>query len=70
MNNDGFICDNGEACGAYPVEVAPVIVTVAGETLGLDFTTSFHATVGSAAAASIGDGSPGDPKHRGFARKR
>ena len=24
LNNDGFICDPAEACGAYPVESSPV----------------------------------------------
>ena len=28
LNNDGFICDPAEACGAYPVESSPVRIVV------------------------------------------
>jgi serine protease len=51
MNNDGFICDDGEACGAYPVESQLEIVTVSADRLGLDFSTSYRTGVQAAAAA-------------------
>ena len=70
MNNDFFVCDDGEACGVYPVDVAPVVVTVAGESLGLDFATTFRANVRAAVAASAEAGSGREPTRRGFARKR
>ena len=70
MNNDGRVCDDGEACGAYPVEVAPAIVTVDGDRLGLDFTTTYRATVRPDVAASTDDAARVDSKRRGFARTR
>jgi serine protease len=46
MNNDGSICDDGEACGAYPVEPEPAVVTVgSGDVAGIDFTTAFRTNV-------------------------
>jgi serine protease len=51
MNNDGFVCDDGEACGAYPVESSPSIVSVAGERLGIDFSTAFRASVQTSTAS-------------------
>lgn len=48
MNNDGFICDDGEACGAWPVESRLEIVTVSGDRLGLDFSTSYRTSLQSA----------------------
>ena len=69
MNNDGYICDDGEACGAYPIEALPQVVSVAGERSGVDFSssyrTSLQATAASAAAnaSSYSDG-------KGYARRR
>ena len=46
MNNDGSICDDGEACGAYPVEPEPTVVEVGDAALdGIDFTTAFRTNV-------------------------
>ena len=45
MDNDGFICDEAEACGAYPVENDPVRVTVDGPVSGIDFTSVFRTGV-------------------------
>jgi serine protease len=64
MNNDGYICEDGEACGAYPVEGRPVIVSVAGERLDIDFSTAFR-TSPQAASSDRTDRGP-----TGFARKR
>lgn len=46
MNNDGSICDDGEACGAYPVEPEPTVVEVGtADVSGIDFTTAFRTNV-------------------------
>jgi serine protease len=46
MNNDGSICDDGEACGAYPVEPEPTVVEVGSTAVGdIDFTTAFRTNV-------------------------
>jgi serine protease len=46
MNNDGLICDDGEACGAYPVEPDPAVVTVGSNVVGnLDFTTAYRTNI-------------------------
>ncbi len=50
MDNDGFICDDGEACGAYPVDNEPLEVTVEGPVSGLDFTSTFRTSLDPAAA--------------------
>jgi serine protease len=43
LNNDGFICDPAEACGAYPVESSPVrIVVGTGVVDGLDFLVAYR----------------------------
>jgi serine protease len=43
LNNDQFICDPAEACGAYPVESAPVPIVVGEDGLaGLDFVVSYR----------------------------
>jgi serine protease len=46
LNNDGFICDPGEACGAYPVENAPVPIVVGdGVVDGVDFLVAYRTGV-------------------------
>jgi serine protease len=46
MNNDGSICDDGEACGAYPVEPEPTVVEVGSAAVDrIDFTTAFRTNV-------------------------
>jgi serine protease len=40
-NNDGIICDAGEACGAYLALDAPTPITLNADTSGLDFATGF-----------------------------
>lgn len=49
MDNDGFICDEGEACGAWPVQSRLEVLTVSGERTGLDFSTSYGTSLQSAA---------------------
>ena len=41
-NNDGFLCDGGEACGAYPLVDQPDTITVDGSTSGIDFVSGFR----------------------------
>jgi serine protease len=53
MNNDGTICDDGEACGAYPVFGEPTVVRPTAADLA--FETAFR-TYGQAAANSLGVG--------------
>jgi serine protease len=46
MDNDGTICEDGEACGAYPVEPEPLVVAIDGATAsGIDFTTAYRTNV-------------------------
>lgn len=42
-DNDGFICDEGEVCGAWPTLGVPTLVRVNDNLTGLDFTVSFDA---------------------------
>ena len=52
LNNDGFICDPAEACGAYPVESSPVrIVVGTGVVDGLDFLVAYRIGVPSSSGS-------------------
>lgn len=42
MDNDGFICDEGEACGAYPTLSNPQILNVRSDQTERNFTTQFE----------------------------
>ncbi len=54
LNNDGFICDPAEACGAYPVENAPEpIVVDDGVVGGLDFLVTYRTGVPTTASSSV-----------------
>jgi len=55
MDNDLTLCDDGEACGAYPVENKPEPVSVLGNVRGYDFTAVFRAAV------SVETASPANP---------
>lgn len=50
MNNDGYICDAGEACGAYTTLDLPDSITVTGDQSGRNFTTGFFYNINAAAA--------------------
>ena len=51
-DNDGFICDEGEACGAYPDISRPEVVQVGGANVNLPaFTTSYPTSITASAAA-------------------
>ncbi|TVP87215.1 MAG: peptidase S8 and S53, subtilisin, kexin, sedolisin [Thioalkalivibrio sp.] len=63
MNNDGFICDAGEACGAFPTLSLFEQVQIDRDREGLDFSVGFRARVGDTLLGSgqsgAGDGSAG-----------
>jgi len=47
LDNDGIICDPGEACGAYPTFDLPTILDTSTSNLtGIDFTTGFASAIG------------------------
>ena len=54
IDNDFFVCDAGEACGAYPIldfaNLTPIEVT--GSISGLDFTVSYSSVVASSASVN------------------
>ena len=58
-DNDQFICDTGEACGAYPARDELVPLVVEGNILNADFATGFSTAF---EAQSTG------PGHKGFER--
>lgn len=54
-DDDNFLCDGGEACGAYRTLDSPDSISVNGDITGLDFSTTFRSTLGSLAAGANGD---------------
>ena len=67
MNNDGFICDAGEACGAFPTLSLFERVLIDQDTTGLDFSVGFRARVGNVfEGLNVGLGVPesGQALHR------
>lgn len=53
-DGDDFICDDGEACGAYPDVAAPVALEVSADRAGVQFTVGYEAALGGAGKASPG----------------
>jgi serine protease len=52
-DNDFFICDAGEACGAYPVfDQTPLQIVVGSDLYGLDFSTTFNTGIVASSAGS------------------
>ncbi|MBK9518575.1 MAG: S8 family serine peptidase [Anaeromyxobacter sp.] len=50
-DNDDLVCDDGEACGAWPTLGVPTPVTVAAaDVAGLDFLAGFESSLGAASA--------------------
>ena len=45
-DNDGRICNRGEACGSYITLVDPKDVVLNGNTVGLDFNTNYFVSLG------------------------
>jgi len=52
LNNDGFICDEAEACGAYPVENSPETIVVDGAVTGIDFLVAYRTGVPTTAGST------------------
>ncbi len=62
-DNDGFLCDKGEACGGYPSVELLKALTMSGPGIGsMDFNTGFSLGLDSAAAAGLG------PQGQGFSK--
>lgn len=55
-NNDGFICDAAEACGAYRLVGRPQQIVLDRDRSALDFGISFDASLSSAESAAAGIG--------------
>ncbi len=64
FNNDLFICDAGEACGAYPVLNSSSPLQVSGNATGVDFGTGFNTVIRALSAGAPGGGAGS----RGYAR--
>jgi hypothetical protein len=74
LDNDGFICDGGEACGAYRTLDSPEVLSVNRSMSNLDFVSGFRTQIFSGAAADephaiqIPPGSDADPLPAGGTR--
>jgi serine protease len=55
MDDDGFICDGGEACGSYPTLDLPAPVALDHDVVGADFGTAFRQTIGAGMSAKALD---------------
>ena len=55
-NNDFFICDAGEACGAYPTFDSFSSLEVSGNVTGVNFGTGFNAVIQPQSAGASGGG--------------
>ena len=51
-DDDNFLCDAGEACGAYQTLDSPVQITVNGDMTDLDFVTAFRTNLNTLSADS------------------
>jgi serine protease len=51
-DNDNFLCDGGEACGAFRVLEFPETLTVDGSRSGIDFVSGFRANLFNTSAAA------------------
>jgi serine protease len=52
LDNDGFICDGGEACGSYPTLDVATPIHVDTDFTGADFGTGFRQSIGAGAASA------------------
>jgi serine protease len=52
-NNDGYICDEGESCGAYLSLDQPVVTTVTSDMENFDFTTDINLNLSSAGPSAV-----------------
>ena len=56
MNNDGFICDTGEACGAYTTLDLPATINVAADQSNKNFVTGFFYNLNTASVGAAPGG--------------
>lgn len=52
-NNDGYICDDGEACGAYLSLDQPVVMTVTSNMENIDFTTDVNLNLSATSQSAV-----------------
>ncbi|RKZ82376.1 MAG: serine protease [Candidatus Parabeggiatoa sp. nov. 1] len=64
FNNDGFICDDGEACGAFLTLDRPTSIEVPHNLTEIEFNTSFNANF----LTTIATSGASRPSRQGFAR--
>ncbi len=62
-NNDGFICDEGEACGAFSTVYQPTTINIRNSRSNINFSTGFNVIYQSQAV-----GGAVAPPRKGFAR--
>jgi serine protease len=60
-DDDGFLCDRGEACGAYPTLDLPERISVNGDRSGLDFVSGFRVNLTTPSAKTLRGGDSGLP---------
>ena len=53
LDNDGFICDGGEACGSYPTLDGAVPIHLDGDVANANFGTGFRQSIGVGAAGAV-----------------
>lgn len=51
-NNDGYICDTGEACGAFAALDHPSVLSLSTDLTGIDFGTEFNVDIPTESAAT------------------
>jgi serine protease len=63
-DDDGFLCDSGEACGAYPTLDLPERINVNGDRSGLDFVSGYRVNFTTLSAKELHEGDRGIPFSR------
>lgn len=69
-DNDLFICDAGEACGAWLTLDRPVLIELTGDREGLDFPVEYQVALPTVSTGASDGGSPGIPRTTGMAPPR
>jgi serine protease len=65
LNNDGFICDEGEACAEYPVFGESTPIVVSGTNLsGLNMLTSYRSNADAGTTATSSQTTTSVKRHR------
>ena len=68
LDNDGYICDDAEACGAYPVSARWEQVRAVGTVTGIDFSVGFDTSLSAASQGASESSSASARASRGFLR--